>query len=314
MSAMTGAGSETARAGAGLQGLFGVPQDRLEQLPLLREALEKTGSACVEEVRGIAGMPLRLALESIGPGSGADMLQGQGDRAIAVLDAAGWETKLLVRADRNAVFAIVEAMLGGDGSQPAQAPERALSALEIGVARLFFAALAQSLAATFVAIAATPFTVEPAIDEADLEAIAGKMSVAIAKYHLDAPARGGEVLIAIPRSALEALRKPLSQAPAKPPSRPDPGWTQQIRNQLTRADVTLTAVLEERPGLLAEVFGLAAGQIIELEATPQSRVRVECNGEPLIWCDLGKSNGVYTLRVDSFVDREQEFMDDILAA
>ena len=30
-----------------------------------------------------------------------------------------------------------------------------------------------------------------------------------------------------------------------------------------------------------------------------------------MWCQLGKSNGVYTLRVDSFVDREQEFMDDI---
>ena len=53
---------------------------------------------------------------------------------------------------------------------------------------------------------------------------------------------------------------------------------------------------------------------LELEATPQSRVRVESNGERLMWCDFGKSNGVYTLRVDSFVDREQEFMDDILVA
>jgi flagellar motor switch protein FliM len=311
---MTGAGSATALAGAGLQVLFAAREGGLEQLPLLREALEKTGAACAEEVRGIAGMPLRLALDSIAPGTGADMLQGQGDRAIAVLDAAGWETKLLVRADRNAVFAIVEALLGGDGSQPAQAPERALSALEMGVAELFFAALARSLAAAFADTAATSVKVEPAIDEADLEAIAGKMSVAIAKYRLDAPARGGEVLIAIPRSALEALRKPLSQAPAKAALRPDPGWAQQIRKELTRADVTLTAILEERPGLLAEVFGLAAGQIIELEATPQSRVRVECNGEPLIWCDLGKSSGVYTLRVDSFIDREQEFMEDILAA
>jgi flagellar motor switch protein FliM len=110
------------------------------------------------------------------------------------------------------------------------------------------------------------------------------------------------------------MRQPLSLAPAKAEARPDPGWAQQIRNQLTRADVTLTAILEERPGLLGEVLGLAVGQVIDLEATPQSRVRVECNGEALIWCDLGKSNGVYTLRVDSFVDREQEFMDDILAA
>jgi flagellar motor switch protein FliM len=42
-------------------------------------------------------------------------------------------------------------------------------------------------------------------------------------------------------------------------------------------------------------------------------MRVECNGERMLWCHLGKANGVYTLRVDGFVDREQEFMEDILA-
>jgi hypothetical protein len=36
-------------------------------------------------------------------------------------------------------------------------------------------------------------------------------------------------------------------------------------------------------------------------------VRVECNGERIIWCDLGKSNGVYTLRVDAFVDQPPTF-------
>jgi flagellar motor switch protein FliM len=110
------------------------------------------------------------------------------------------------------------------------------------------------------------------------------------------------------------LRKPLSQAAPKAAPQPDPGWAQHIRKEVTRTHVTLTAILDERPGLLAEVFDLKVGQIIELEATPQSRVRVESNGERLMWCDFGKSNGVYTLRVDSFVDREQEFMDDILVA
>ena len=33
-----------------------------------------------------------------------------------------------------------------------------------------------------------------------------------------------------------------------------------------------------------------------------------------MWCDLGKSSGVYTLRFDAFVDREQEFIEEIRAA
>ena len=32
-----------------------------------------------------------------------------------------------------------------------------------------------------------------------------------------------------------------------------------------------------------------------------------------IVCQFGRLNGVYTLRVDDFVDREEEFMNDILA-
>ena len=311
MSAMTGASADRPLTGESLQELFAARGGGVERLPLLREVMEKAASACTEEVRSLIGMPLRLGLDGIGSGTGADMLQGKGDRVVAVLDAPGWESKLLVRADRAAVFGIVETMLGSDSSQPHQVLERDLTAVEVALAEFYFGALSRGLTMAFAEVAATTFSIDPPMDQTDLEGLVGDMPVAIAGYRLDV---GGEVLAAIPHAALEAMRQPLSQAPAKAEARPDPGWAQQIRKQLTRADVTLTAILEERPGLLGEVFGLAVGQVVDLEATPQSRVRVECNGEALIWCDLGKSNGVYTLRVDSFVDREQEFMDDILAA
>lgn len=297
-----------------LQGLFGAAQGGLERLPLLRQALERMGPACTEEVRSVATMPLRLVLQGIGTGTAGDVLPQDGpDGAVAVLGAPGWGTQLFACADRAAVFVTVEAMLGSDGSQPGYTAERPLSKIETGVAGLFFAAVARALAQSFAPIAASPFGVEATGDEIDLDAIDRDQAVVVARYRLDALEQGGEVSIAIPQSALGALRKPLSEAP-KAAARPDPGWAQHIQKEMTRSNVTLTAILDERPGLLAEVFNLKVGQIIDLEATPQSRVRVECNGERLIWCDLGKSNGVYTLRVDAFVDHEQEFMNDILAA
>ena len=64
---------------------------------------------------------------------------------MAVLGASGWDAQLFASADRGAVFAIVEAMLGGDGSQPAHAAERALSKVEADVAGLFFASIARAL-------------------------------------------------------------------------------------------------------------------------------------------------------------------------
>jgi flagellar motor switch protein FliM len=136
-----------------------------------------------------------------------------------------------------------------------------------------------------------------------------------AKYRLEVcEAAVGEILVAVPSAALSALQKPLSRVPPKDALRPDPGWTRQIEKEVNRASVTLVAVLDERPGTLGEITQFQVGEIIELKASPQSRVRVECNGDRLMWCDLGKSGGVYTLRVDAFVDREQEFIDEIRAA
>ena len=63
----------------------------------------------------------------------------------------------------------------------------------------------------------------------------------------------------------------------------------------------------------ARLPDFTVGQVVELNATSHGRVRLECNGERLMWCHLGKSQGKYTLRVDELVDREQEFMNEILS-
>jgi len=86
-----------------------------------------------------------------------------------------------------------------------------------------------------------------------------------------------------------------------------------MQNEVTRAHVMLNAILDERMGMLSEVARFKVGHVLELNATAHGRVRLECNGEQLMWCHLGKSQGKYTLRVDEPVDREQEFLNEILA-
>jgi flagellar motor switch protein FliM len=312
---MTAGSTQLASARESLQGLFGAAPGGFERLPLLRQALDQTGPACAEEMRAMVAAPLRLVLQGIDNGNAADVLgDGGGDRAVALLAAADWKAELFASADQSAVFAVVEAMLGGDGSRAAHAAERPLSKVEADVAGLFFAAVARALAASFAPIAASAFSLEATADEIDFDRVECDHAAVIARYRLETLGRGGVVEIAIPHAALGALRKALSEAAPKAEAQLDPGWTRHMRKEVTRAQVTLTAILDERPGLLAEVLNLKVGQIVELQATAQSRVRVECNGERLMWCDFGKSGGAYTLRFDSFVDREQEFMDDILVA
>ena len=281
---------------------------------MLRVVLERMAAACAESFRGACALPAQVVLQGIEAGPAGEMLASfDGAGVGGVLHAPKWDARLLVGADRAAVFTLIEMLLGGDGSQPVYASERPLSKLETKVMGTFFHRVAQALSAAFASIATTPLAVEACGDRYDFDAVGGRNSqVVVARFRLELPERGGEFVVAIPRSVFAPMREALSRATPKEATKADPRWSQRIQTEITRTSVALRAVLDERWVSLEEVSSLTVGQVMQLNATPSSRVRVECNDEPLLWCQLGKSNGVYTLRVDEFIDPEQEFLDDIL--
>jgi len=298
-----------------IQSLFGGGSASVDRLPMLRAVFERAASACAQEMRAFAIAPPLLTLASLETGAAGDVLaQHDGAIVTGVLNAPGWNTRLLISARRSAVFAIVEMMLGGDGSQPAYAGKRPFSKIETRIAVAFFERFAGALGTSVASVAATPFTLEAAANAIDFDPIGGRSTAVFAvKLNLDVLGRGGEILIAVPQSAIAAMRQAFSRTSTKDASLPDPRWSQQIEREITRASVTLSAVLDERAMRLGEVSQFRVGQVLELKATSRSRVHLECDGERMVLCQFGKSNGVYTLRVDDFVDREREFMNDILS-
>lgn len=297
-----------------LGGLLGGPRSSVERLPLLRTSLERTGAVCTEDLRAFSVVPAKLSLLDIASGSAAERLAPHAASAIGVLAAPGWNARLVVCARREVVFTLVEMVLGGDGLQPPFNADRPLTAIEVQIGGLLFGVLGKSLAAAFAPIAPTEMTLETASDKIDFDVIGKQEGVVAATFRLDAMGRGGDIVLLIPQTALAPMAKALAATPSKATVPPDARWMQNIQKEVTRTSVRLSATLEERMGILGEITNLRVGQVIPLGATAQSRVQVECNGERLMWCHLGKSNDFYTLRVDSFVDREQEFMNDILAA
>src|SRR5262245_8797952 len=103
----------------------------VERLPMLRVAFERVAEACTEDLASVSTTPPQVVLQRLDSGTAGALLGAHdGNSAIGILHAAGWSARLLVIADRNAVLAIVETMLGGDGSQPAPAVSRPLSLIE----------------------------------------------------------------------------------------------------------------------------------------------------------------------------------------
>ena len=312
---MSGPIARTQAGRDSLAELFTGSSNFVQRLPMLHVAFTRTADVCTETLESVSEMPLQVALLGVDSGIAGDLLEPHnGKSAVGILHAVGWSARLLICAERPAAFAIVEAMLGGDGSQPAYNSNRALSRIETRIIATFFERFGSALSTAFAGIADTAFALEGMTDEIDYEAVGRRDDpIVAARFGLDVGGRGGEIVIAVARAALNPLRQSLGRVPTKEQPSADEQWSQKMQSEVTRAHVVVSAVLDERMGDLREVAQFKVGHVLELNATAHGRVRLECNGERLMWCHLGKSQGKYTLKVDEPIDREQEFFNEILA-
>lgn len=312
---MSGPIARTQAGRDSLAELFTGSSNFVQRLPMLHVAFTRTADVCTETLELVSEMPLQVALLGVDSGIAGDLLEPHnGKSAVGILHAVGWSARLLICAERPAAFAIVEAMLGGDGSQPAYNSNRALSRIETRIIATFFERFGSALSTAFAGIADTAFALEGMTDEIDYEAVGRRDDpIVAARFGLDVGGRGGEIVIAVARAALNPLRQSLGRVPTKEQPSADEQWSQKMQSEVTRAHVVVSAVLDERMGDLREVAQFKVGHVLELNATAHGRVRLECNGERLMWCHLGKSQGKYTLKVDEPIDREQEFFNEILA-
>jgi flagellar motor switch protein FliM len=70
--------------------------------------------------------------------------------------------------------------------------------------------------------------------------------------------------------------------------------------------------MEKRGLTLDDVAKFEVGQVITLPTTLSSLIRLESADETLFWCTLGQKDGLYTVRIEDFVDDKQEFIQKIL--
>lgn len=287
----------------------------LDRLPMLHVIFDRMTTFCADHLRHLAASPMYYSLSEIESGRIGDILEMYEANAIAgVFHAPEWDSHVLVGFDRDFVFTMVEVLLGSDGSEPPVDEERGFSNIELRLAQAIFEQVGKALQASFTLVADTPFKFERLETRMDFAVIGRRNNQSVvAKFLLQALNRGGEMFVIIPQSVLNPMRQTLARVLSGDSSTRDPRWAKQIATEVQKTEVTLTAVLEERHLSLGEIADLKVGQVLELQATPRSRVKLEGNSQGLFWCHVGKAEGSYVLRVDEFINQEQEFIDDVLS-
>lgn len=308
--------SKTHRAGSDLSRpavpIFAQTRIRPERLSQLGAVFERIVTRSALELGDFFTAPVQLGLGEVLVGkAGSFLAERHGGGAVGVFRGNGNDAPILIGADGPAIDMIIEAGFGADGSEPVENSNRPLSTIEARLAASVFQRIIGAIHE-----ASEKKGAPPALDR--LECLSDQPALVrredewlIARLEFTALNRSGELFILMPIAAAGALRDiPMETSPT---AHHDPGWSGRIQQELTRTDVTLHAILDERELTLDEIANLKPGGMLLLRATPQSQVKLVSNAQPLLWCELGQADGAYTLRVQDFISAEQDLIDAILS-
>jgi flagellar motor switch protein FliM len=286
----------------------------LERMPMLNVIFDRIAMQCSESLRQLSTAPAYTSTNSIAMERiGAVLDSFEGRVVVAVFHALAWDTRIMLALESKFVFTLIEALFGGDGSEAPYSEHRPLTNVEMRIAQRTFEVVVKALQTEFAEVGRTSFKFERIESRLDFAVIAPRASFAVvARLNIRLLGRSGEMFVVIPQAALKPMRQNLAHDTTDEVAPPDPQWSRQIQNEVGRAEVTVSAIIEEEGLTLGDIVGLKVGQILKLQATPRSRVKLESNDQALFWCHLGQADGLYTLRIDESFDSEQEFLDTLL--
>lgn len=287
----------------------------IERLPMLPIIFDRAARVFADTMRQRAASPVYVSVSYVGNERIGDVLDANEANALAaVVYTPEWDTRLLIGFDRDFIFSMMEVMFGADGSEPPVDDERAFSNIETRVARSLFADAIKCLEDAFKSISDITLKFERIESRMDFAVIGRRNNTAVVgRLLLQAIGRGGEMFVVIPHSALTPLRQNLAQVVSGEGNNRDKNWTQQFQAEIQRTNITLDAVLEERQITLDELANLKVGDVLQLQATPRSKVTLQCNNQALFACSMGQADGSYCLKVDDSIHQKEDILDDLLS-
>ncbi|MGI4764066.1 MAG: FliM/FliN family flagellar motor switch protein [Janthinobacterium lividum] len=270
------------------------------RIPLFGEAMDKVARAWTEGFAALTATPVTFAFVGLTETRNAGLAHRRGrDPVFAVLQASAWGTPVGLQFDRAFVASVVEAMFGGDDDGLDDAETGALTAVERRIAEVIALQAADALTAGFVDVLPSTFAVDRIQPKPDL-AFLGRPNAAVlvATLSLKALGRVAEIDMLVARAALDGFVDRLALLPADEPQNTDPRWSERLEKQVSHAPMTLSALIEAEPMTLGTLAALQVGQMLALPRNAATDIRLVCEGRELFRCDLGRSAGHYTVRVD----------------
>ncbi len=287
---------------------------QIDDWPTFASAIDRTAVTFGRMISELIPTPLSLRISEVISGVSSDLIDAAQPQLSCLLRADNWDENLLACAPRSSIFAMTEALFGGDGTAAAYEAERECTRVEVAAAELLFLYLGAALQSSFAHVADPNMSTGTCTSDVVLDSVGGAgASIVLVRFSGEVIGRPIELSVAISQTALLSMRDLLQDTATDHEENSDPKWTKHFDRQLRQTEVKLTALLDGGQKTLDEISRLRAGQVLELPSDPNTLVKVHCNDHTLLLCHLGQSDGAFVLRVEQFADAEQDFMEELLA-
>lgn len=201
----------------------------------------------------------------------------------------------LVVCDPTLVFAVIDALFGGQGKFRTRIEGREFSATEMRVIQRMVDVIQTEYKKAWEGVYPLELLYQRSEMQPQFANIAAPGEIIVSTtFKLEVGDFAGDINICVPYATLEPIRDVLfSNTHSNAPG--DQRWVNLLKHQIQDAEVVITAELGRAQSNVAGLIELKKGDFIELSIDPQVTAKVD--GVPVFKCDYGVSNNHYALKI-----------------
>ncbi len=303
-------GAEEGQDRSGLKALINSALVSHRRLPMLDVIFDRTARLISTGLRQLTNENVEVTLDDVSSSRFGDFIQSQSG-VIGVLYSKTFDGYALIAAETGLVHGVVDLLLGGRRGPGTGLESRALTAIELGLARRMLALLASNFSEAFAAVSPAAFVLDRIETTPRFAAIAQDASVcAVAKFKVRIDEFVSKAVILAPHATIEPVRELLSRDFIGESGIADEIWRKQFGKTVTNSSLDLRAVLADRTITIGQLKALAAGQTLSFGSSGGARAELRSGGAALARGRVGRVGDMIAVKLDSAPAGAEKIADD----
>jgi flagellar motor switch protein FliM len=206
----------------------------------------------------------------------------------------------LIVCDPTLVFAVIDALFGGDGKYHTRIEGRDFSPTEQRIIGRLVEVVCAEYKKAWQGIYPLELEYQRSEMQPQFANVATPSEIVVAtSFTLEIGDTSGTIHFCIPYATLEPIRDVLYSTIQGDAAEPDRRWVNLMTQQIQSAHVELIAELGHAPATVEQLLSFKPGDFIELDL--KQAIQAKVSGVPVLDCHYGVSNGKYALKVDQLL-------------